>query len=179
MQDARAHAVGHYGGVGGGVTIDKLKAATNVACDELNTEKLNWIKQSSLIERAYFLGLVIGLSEFAQEGTESDYLNQFLIKKMMGTLWERRADNNFRSTKVGAYFEELSDCTNLKTHEESSMMVVIESLRIHIEALDRKWSNQMECAKIILGQNQSIDEIARRLDELEKILRVISIIEGR
>ena len=89
MQDARANAVGEYLGVGGGMTINKLKAITQVACDELNSEQLNWIKQSSLSERAYFIGLVIGLGEFAQEGTESDYLNKFLTEKILGTLWER------------------------------------------------------------------------------------------
>ena len=64
MQDARANAVGEYVSMGGGMTIGKLKAATKVACDELNTEKLKWIKQSSLSERAYFIGLMVGLSEF-------------------------------------------------------------------------------------------------------------------
>lgn len=79
--------------------------AVSAAIDELKKDSAAWITESALRERAYRLGLYHGLSAISDD----EYLEHFLARTYIDTMFPRSADDPFTASDVGKLFASMKD----------------------------------------------------------------------
>ena len=152
-----------------------------------------WIRNSSLTERAYLLGLYDGNGE----GSIND---SALFSALMETLWEREADNPFLLTRMGRSRSSLKDISykllgsrdnGVSQEAIEGTLKAVEEFLDNISYLDRDWERCMYDSRHLLHDMRSLllslhnqaegephqnwrepyDKIHDILDCLEKVLR--------
>ncbi len=172
-------------------TVDKAITTAQQALS--NTPGLTWIRKSALSERAYFLGLYTGLSGIAKE----DLLKRLMIDLVLGTTWQREADDTFESTTIGRNYRGLSDAVRRKESLGSDFQQMIETLQFDIEQHDRKWHGIIRevqklmkiIAEAAIASEQDIvescddcheerrHELWKLVDYLEPLARLIALLD--
>jgi hypothetical protein len=166
---------------------DEAEAAITAARETLSQNSgFSWIKKSSLVERAYFLGLFSGLGAIAAE----DDLNRLGLTTIMNTLWCRGGDDTFPSTKIGQAFSLLKG--HFHEHPENSDRFMIEDvanlrevvrederfLQHHLRAIDDMFSRfPSSSSKPMLTDDELRSEQYRLLEALEPYLRIVALLE--
>lgn len=143
-----------------------------------NETGLAWVKKSTLMERAYFMGLLFGLSAIADEG----YLSKNLFKPIiLGAMYARKADDTFSATTIGRDYEELKEVIYRdQTLNFDEIKQLADSLLAHIREQDRRWRYLVEEALSRLNHltNDARDEeIYAIVQDLERCIRQISLLE--
>lgn len=105
-----------------------------------NRSELAWIGKSSLSERAYFMGIFIGLSGIVEE---DHLLGEPFVRAMTYTLSHKHsADNTFASTTIGHNYQRL---TEELLHQEQplnrDLEQMIEELQHVIDRCNDKWQS--------------------------------------
>ena len=143
----------------------------------LNRLKENaWIKQSVLLERAYFLGLYNGLKSLVvQKGLEVFFyrdLDSIGPKALWGAIWTRSVDDTFGQTEVGKLFSvlRLGRCEDMVDRDD------LLQLETKVKNLDAVWRNSIVDATHLLDV-KSLCFPEGRVNALEEVLRLLSLIE--
>jgi hypothetical protein len=120
---------------------DTLEKAFATALDALaNNAGLSWIKKSCITERAYCLGILAGLSSTSEE----HLLGGGIAQALMGTMWQRKADDTFVSTTIGRNHRQLIDMLRCGQPIGSEFQQTINDLERDIEKNDRKWRSLVQ-----------------------------------
>ena len=134
------------------VDEEAVEAAINAARDALSKDpELAWIGKSSLAERAYYMGLLSGLSAIAQEGVPSKCLAPILMK----TLFPRAADDTFPSTDLGQTFAGLERSLRSIVETGELDLSAIEAIEIRAMQLDQQWRECYQSALELLASIRS------------------------
>jgi hypothetical protein len=176
--------------------IDKVAVETAVSAAKtslISDSDIKWIRQSALLERAYYLGLYKGLASIS----DSQSLNILLFHTLMNTAWERGSDNTFNSTNIGKNFQQLKDDFNNAVEGEKLAAASTLDLMNQIHSLDNQWRSCVSHCLDLLNQNKKIaDEFNRSVENnsldqdqhheflnkleprrLEEMLKFISLLE--
>lgn len=169
------------------IQSDEAEAAITAAREALSQNSgFSWIKKSSLVERAYFLGLFSGLGAIAAE----DDLNRLGLATLTNTFWCRSGDDTFPTTKIGQAFSLLKG--RLHEHPETSDRFMIEDamnlrevvtkeerfLQHHLRAIDDVFSRfPSSSSKPTFTDDELRSEQHRLLETLEPYLRIVALLE--
>lgn len=178
--------------------IDKaaVETAVSAAADSLaNNPNLAWIRKSSLVQRAYFLGLFEGLTAIAEEDSTGNKLAESLI----GSIWSRSADDTFPSTQLGQDFTALKERLGRIDNASSFDRPTIDKVITDIKSLNREFRSCVEAARALIGEIEleiaglkpRIDNVARdrkgehevlhrihdRMYYLEEMMRFMALLE--
>jgi hypothetical protein len=129
-----------------------VETAISAAADSLaNNPNIAWIRESALVQRAYFLGLFEGLAAIAEE----DAIGNRLVPLLAGTFWSKSADDTFPSTQLGRHFAALEARlrgieTGISWDRHS-----IDSVLADIRHLDCEWRSCVEASVTLLGKIES------------------------
>ena len=132
-----------------------LDTATHIL---LNDDAYAWIRGSVFCERAYYMGLINGLSAIGNEedltGSLRGILNQFIFF--------RSGDDTFQSTSIGKIFRGIREefdkfNPNIGIDPQGIQRVIEEINRFisEIDHLDREWLNCVQQARILLSEIKS------------------------
>lgn len=165
----------------------EAEAAITAAREALSQNSgFSWIKKSSLVERAYFLGLFSGLGAIAAE----DDLNRLGLTTITNTLWCRSGDDTFPSTKIGQAFSLLK--RHLHEHPDTSdrfMIKDVPNLREVIRENERFFQHHLRAIDDVLSRfptssseptfpaDELRSEQHRLLETLEPYLRIVALLE--
>lgn len=135
------------------ISDEDVKTAINAARDALmKNSDLAWVRKSSLVERAYFMGLLNGLSAIAND----DVTGKLMVQILAGTIFSRAADDTFPSTQLGQDFAALKvGLQSLRTGNGLDPSV-IEKVVSDINLLDREWNGCVKSARSLLADIQSM-----------------------
>ena len=170
------------------IPMDEAKAAVSAAREALSQDSgLSWIKKSSLVERAYFLGLLSGLGGITPEHE----LSQIgLMTPILETLRCRKGDDTFPYTKIGEAFSSLKG--SLQEHPDASSRNLVEcilGLRKAIEDDQQLFQHQLHVIDELLSRFPSDSgnptlasrdlrsEQHRLLEAMEPYLRIVALLE--
>lgn len=180
----------------GAKLIDEVAVETAVLAAKeslISDLDVKWIRKSSLLERAYYLGLYKGLISIS----DSHSLNILLFHALMDTVWERTGDNSFDSTMIGKFFQQMKDDFNVAFTGEKFATKSTMDLISQIHSLDNQWRSCVSHALDLLNQNIKLADEFNRLVEsnsldqdqhhpflnkldpirLEEMLKFISLLE--
>lgn len=175
---------------------EAVEIAINAARDALSKDRdSEWIGKSSLTERAYYMGLLSGLSAIAQEDVPSKRLAPILMK----TLFPRAADDTFPSTSLGQSFAGLEHSLRSIVETGELDLPAMEAVEIRTRQLDQKWRNCHQVALKLLTNIRSeisgfrppikedeadkvrashdLQRVHMQLEELGITLRFLSLLE--
>lgn len=159
------------------IDLRDAELALNGARSALDNADSNlaWIKKSSLIERAYFLGLEVGLLAVM---SEKDTSKMNIMSDIFKTLSPRSADDTFPSTRIGSVFRGLKN----KARSDDDVRFSTNDLKPLTDAVAEMTSlyrqNRSTVDDILHRfERASLDEQRELLIPLEKFLRVISLLE--
>ena len=171
-----------------------VDAALKAARHDLDSMSgLAWIKQSSRLERAYYLGLFTGLSGIAK----AEDVSHILVRAIAGTFSARPADDTFDSTPTGQAFKSLA---HQLLQPDSSQDVVLEAfqqLAEHVDRQDHAWNSRAREARQSLDDLRAVTQVAwsdrsavesaererqrsetyRLIGKLEDLVRYIALVE--
>jgi hypothetical protein len=176
--------------------IDEVTVETAVSAAKkslISDSDISWIRNSGLLERAYFAGLYKGLISIA----DSQHLNNLLFKSFMSTVLERTGDNSFDSTMMGKFFQQMKNDFNVAINGEKFATESTVDLMNQIHSLDSQWRSCVSHALDLLNQNIKLADEFNRLVEsnsldqdqhhpflnkldpirLEEMLKFISLLE--
>ena len=71
-------------------------------------KNFSWIRNSSILKRAYCLGLYAGLRAVTDESN----LRELLLEMVRGTMFARSGEDTFGSTRIGRIYNDLKDQFN-------------------------------------------------------------------
>lgn len=172
--------------------VEEALAAADRALDE--ESGFDWIKKSSLLERAYFAGLFCGLRGIARE----EDVGQILFRAISKTMFPRSADDSFLSTRTGALFESLKGELLRQGADCSALSEAIHKLAEEVHELDRDWNSRRRHIQAMLEGLATANRISlpdartqdsaeqrdrqgcdtyRLLEELEKFARYIALLQ--
>ena len=139
-----------------------VESAVSAAKDSLISDSdVKWIRNSALLERAYYLGLYKGLISIS----DSHSLNILLFHALMNTVWERAGDNSFDSTMIGKLFQQMKDDFNVAINGEKFATESTVDLMNQIHSLDNQWRSCVSHALDLLNQNKKLaDEFNRSVE---------------
>jgi uncharacterized protein YoxC len=176
------------------ISEDEVEKALATAQHELaHNSGLSWIKKSALSERAYHLGLLIGLSGVADE----ELLKSQIVEAVVGTMWQRKADDTFLSTKIGQNHQKLMDIIRTMQPVGEEFIQVINRLEQDIDWSNRKWQvvmsevhDLMERVSeiVVASKNNTVKtasnhehedrhELHKLLGDLEALARQVALLE--
>jgi len=140
------------------ISEDAVGKAVDSAEHELaKNPDMSWITKSALTERAYYVGLFNGLSGIADE----ELINGHIVKLVMGTMWQREADDTFPSTKIGQNYQKLMNKINSRQPVDDEFKQVLKSLEHYIESNNRKWQGVM---REVQGLMERVSDIVVALE---------------
>ena len=140
---------------------DKVVLAWETATHALsNEDAYAWIRSSVLLERAYFIGLMNGLSAI---GDKED-INRLMTSTFFhnSLIWSRSGDDTFESTNIGQIFSELKkelyELDNSNSIDLKAFQRMIEEANrfiSEIDHLDRGWLNCVQHTRKLLTEIKS------------------------
>ena len=139
----------------------ELKLAWDAATNALsNDDAYAWIRSSVLIEQAYFLGLMSGLSAIGDEEDITRLMTSTIFHNRL--IWTRSGDDTFESTSIGKIFSELKkelyefDTKNsIDSKFFQSMEQEANRFLSEIDHLDRGWLNCVQQTRKLLSEIKS------------------------
>jgi hypothetical protein len=144
------------------ISNDTVNNAIFAARHELtNTAELSWIKESALTERAYYMGLYFGLSGIA----EKEILDTLLLKTILGTMWQRKADDTFAATSIGREYGKLKNILQSGEPPDSDFRNTTESLQHDIERHDQKWQSIFRQAQEVMNEIIQVSSIEKEAED--------------
>ena len=155
------------------ISKDEATLAISAALEVLSKEKeYSWINSSSLILRAYFLGLYFGLKDIAAERD----LNSLVLSIFKETMFQRSADDTFPSTRIGrAFFSVKEDLGETAGHFSKDKMA---TLREAVENIEHAILAAFgELASLMADVPIRTSEMSGFLYALERPLRTIALFE--
>jgi len=135
--------------------VDAAIAAALYALD--SKSEFAWIKQSSLLERAYHMGLFAGLSGIAKE----DHLSNSLVRAIIGTIFPRRADDSFDSTGTGEAFGSLKQHLMQRDSNHPALLEALQQFADQIDRQDRDWNTRLRDTRQLLEEIRAVNRITR------------------
>ena len=139
----------------------EIKLAWDEATNALsNEDAYAWIRSSVLFERAYFIGLMNGLSAIGDEEDINRLMTSTFIHNRL--IWSRSGDDTFESTNIGQIFSELkkelyeldnSNSIDLKAFQR--MIEEVNRFISEIDHLDRGWLNCVQQTRKLLSEIKS------------------------
>lgn len=178
------------------ISDEDVQSTINAARDALmNNPDVAWVSKSSLVERAYFMGLLNGLSAIAND----DVTGRLMVPILSGTLFSRAADDTFPLTQLGQDFAALKvGLQSLRTGNGLDPSV-IEKVVSDINLLDREWNGCVKSARSLLADIQTLasefrprsegdvldaeraheehSQIERRIFSVNEMLRFIALLK--
>ena len=140
--------------------IDKNKVvlAWEAATHALSNDDAHaWIRSSVLIEKAYFMGLMNGLSAIGDEEDITRLMTKTIVHNRL--IWARSGDDTFESTSIGKIFSELKkelyefDTNNgIDLKAIQSMTKELNRFTSEIDHLDRGWLNCVQQTRKLLSE---------------------------
>ena len=139
----------------------ELKLAWDAATNALsNDDAYAWIRSSVLIEQAYFMGLMNGLSAIGDEEDINRLMTRTFIHNRL--IWSRTGDDTFESTNIGQIFSELKkelyELDNSNSIDLKAFQRMIEEANrfiSEIDHLDRRWLNCVQQTRKLLSEIKS------------------------
>ena len=139
---------------------DKVALAWEAATHALSNNEHAWIGRSVLFERAYYLGLMIGLSAIGEEEDVTPLALSTVVDNRL--MWARSGDDTYESTSIGQIFrgirEEFDKLNpNIGIEPQGIQRLIQEVNRFisEIDHLDREWLNCVQQARILLSEMKS------------------------
>jgi len=138
---------------------DEIKLAWDAATHALsNNDAHAWIRDSVFCERAYYMGLINGLSAIGDEEDVTSLLRGILNQ----LIFSRSGDDTFQSTSIGKIFWEIREefdkfNPNIGLDPQGIQRLIQEINRLisEIDHLDREWLNCVQQARILLSEMKS------------------------
>ena len=136
----------------------EIKLAWDEATNALsNEDAYAWIRSSVLFERAYFIGLMNGLSAIGDEEDINRLMTRTFIHNRL--IWSRSGDDTFESTNIGQIFSELKkelyELDNSNSIDLKAFQRMIEEANrfiSEIDHLDRGWLNCVQQTRKLLSE---------------------------
>jgi hypothetical protein len=147
---------------------DKVVLAWEAATHALlNDDAYAWIRSSVLFERAYFIGLMNGLSAIGDEEDINRLMTSTFFHNRL--IWSRSGDDTFESTNIGQIFSELKkvfselkkelyELDNSNSIDLKAFQRMIEEANrfiSEIDHLDRGWLNCVQQTRKLLSEIKS------------------------
>jgi hypothetical protein len=172
--------------------VDAAIAAARHALD--SKPGFAWIKKSSLLERAYYMGLFNGLRRIAKE----EHLSNSLLQPILGTFFPRRADDSFDFTGMGEAFESLKQHLMQRDSDKPALLEALQQFADQIDRQDREWNTRLRHTRHLLEeiravnrvtrsdrsaletaeqQERRLNETLRLIESLEELARYIALLE--
>jgi hypothetical protein len=129
-------------------TVDMGIAAARDAL--ANEPGLAWVTRSSLLERAYFSGLYVGLSAIAEDSEK--VLSRLLIDTLYNTLYPRGADDSFDTTSTGKAFAALKQHLTRPESDQVDSLEAMQGFADHIDGKDCQWNSGLRHTRDLLDQ---------------------------
>jgi hypothetical protein len=130
-----------------------VETAISAAADSLaNDPDIAWVRKSSLVQRAYFLGLIKGLDAIAEDDAIG---KKWPVEIFMSTLWRTSADDTFPSTQLGQDFTALEKGLREIRTKGNWDRSAIDKVFADIRYLDQRWRSCVESALTLLGKIES------------------------
>lgn len=181
-------------GYKGMISKQEFESVVTSASDALKPgADFAWIRESAILERAYYIGLYAGLKAIAQE----EDLDRLLRRALFETVFMRSGDDSFSSTPVGKAYEELKK-SFLDNKDPEQFTQLIRALLTKLDEIDRSWNSALFAARRIIEElnrlktksdsananadsrnlvDEIISEGCRLFEMLEQYLRVVSLIQ--
>ena len=180
------------------ISKEEADAAIKAAKDALRNEPgMSWIGKSSLMKRAYYTGLILGLEAIGEKNA-----GMSAFPDLAETLWFGAVDDSFPSTEIGAAFESLKSSVqdlrggiykdSLVGEIEALCLLIRDNARSHeqcIREIDKvmsqilslvprgEMSRHEKSPKEVGERANNSDEIGRSLEMLEGPLRFLALLE--
>jgi hypothetical protein len=106
---------------------------------------LSWVRESAKLERVYFAGLFVGLSEIA----EFDHIKNTVLQKITSTLFERAGDLSFLDAFIENNLSEIS-ATLQEIEWQTKCLAATEKFETAMEDMGDQLSFCLNSAKDIL-----------------------------
>ena len=152
---------------------DITAAALASAASALEQDAFSWIRERSLTERAYFLGLYNGLCAVAP----TPQLEGILRRAVLGTAFARPADDPFLSSVLGTTLKQLEvSLTGNAADHTASIDRDLASLRVQLQEADTTRENAARRARELLSSlAEAIDARPATADDLSARDRVAEL----
>jgi hypothetical protein len=143
------------------INKDKVALAWEAATHALsNDDAHDWVRSSVLFERAYYLGLMIGLSAIGEEEDVTPLALSTVVDNRL--MWARSGDDTYESTSIGQIFRGIREefdkfNPNIGIDPQGIQRLIQEINRFicEIDHLDREWLNCVQQARILLSEMKS------------------------
>ena len=159
---------------------DEVDTALSAASGAIEQEfGLAWVRNSSLFERAYYLGLYWGLKGIAKEEDASGVL----LKAILETGWARSGDDTFGSTQTGKAFERLQQQLTGNKGDQPRLQNAIQDFEREIDRRDHDWNSRFRHVRELLKDPRewTIDtkrpEAHYSVERLEPLARYFALLE--
>ena len=140
---------------------DKVVLAWEAASYALsNDDAHDWVRSSVLFERAYYLGLMIGLSAIGEEEDVTPLALSTVVDNRL--MWARSGDDTYESTSIGQIFSKLKkELYEFDTDNSIDLKAIQNMIKeanrfiSEIDHLDRGWLNCVQHTRKLLTEIKS------------------------
>ena len=140
---------------------DKVALAWEAATHALsNDDAHDWVRSSVLLERAYYLGLMIGLSAIGEEEDVTPLALSTVVDNRL--MWARSGDDTYESTSIGQIFSKLKkELYEFDTDNSIDLKAIQNMIKeanrfiSEIDHLDRGWLNCVQHTRKLLTEIKS------------------------
>lgn len=140
---------------------DKVALAWEAATHALsNDDAYDWVRSSVLFERAYYLGLMIGLSAIGEEEDVTPLALSTVVDNRL--MWARSGDDTYESTSIGQIFSKLKkELYEFDTDNSIDLKAIQNMIKeanrfiSEIDHLDRGWLNCVQHTRKLLSEIKS------------------------
>ena len=140
---------------------DKVALAWEAATHALsNDDAHDWVRSSVLFERAYYLGLMIGLSAIGEEEDVTPLALSTVVDNRL--MWARSGDDTYESTSIGQIFSKLKkELYEFDTDNSIDLKAIQNMIKeanrfiSEIDHLDRGWLNCVQQTRKLLSEIKS------------------------
>jgi hypothetical protein len=134
------------------ISLQEVELIVNFVTESLKTSNsINWITKSSLLKRAYLIGVWQAVSAL----NDKDDFTKIFLPHLSETMWESSLDDTFPTTQLGEIYLVLKNSIE-NTKIENLDELKIDELINNLNNLNKTWQDRFEYTLRIISKIRKI-----------------------